>query len=266
MGWISSVWRQRAAVTLVHPNALVGDYDVSIPEGWDGFWDVIDTSGNELRLNDAAGNALDYGLSGFNKTNRTGTIRINGHTPPTSNGCVEQVFLSFDSTSTQGSGAGTAGTGGRSGFIELSKPGEGSGIMLSTRSPIAGLTNPPQRISITESSRNVLWLGYGAMLAPSFTSCRGASVYEETYFATHNVVDTANISVTTMFDIEAARFVWIPRGEHMGTWLRVILRAGTAGNWYTSSIVSRIVAPGALSPIRSTVDVRTAIYTSLARL
>lgn len=263
MAWLNSAWRSRAAITLYSSSDLAQDFDVVIPSQWDDFWDNIDTSGNELRVTDAAGTALDYGIDdgsggAFSKTNRLGRIRINNYDTPISTSGATLAWIYYNSTSTQGSGAGSSGTGGQTGYIELATP---SGLIIGHRSPIAGNTAPPQQIHKTAAERKALWLGYGGLLAPAFTPLRGASVNEELYYVAHDVVDTSAASVPTMVETTAIRFVWVPRGPNMGTWCRFLVVGGSSGNWYTSTLLSRTVSPtDGVSTIRNTFDTRIGVY------
>lgn len=263
MAWFNSVWGKRASITIIAPADTGGDYDVVIPDEWDDFWTDIDSDGDELRVTDAGGTLLDYDVDNgsggaFSKTNRLGRIRINNYSQPIGASGATQCFLYYNSSSTQGSAAGTAGSGGRSGYIELAGP---SGLVIGHKSPIAGNTSPPQQIHKTAAERKAVWLGYGRLLAPAWTPLRSGPANEELYYVSHDVLDTAGSSVPTMVEASSIRFVSIPRGPFAGTWVRHLVIAGTTGNWYTSTLVGRTVSPtDGVSLIRTQVDTRVGIY------
>ncbi len=266
MWGVSSVWRQRVMLSMIDPSGTAGDYGVTIPPELDEFWSAIDSSAAELRITNAAGAVLSYmvpddGAGGaFDKANRLGRLRIK-YTPPAAG--VSACWLYYNPSSTQGSAASAPGVSiTRTGYIELARP-SGRNV-IGHRSPLAGNQSPPQRRTLTDDERMEIWLYLGGHIEPSFTPVNGGNLALSLYYVTHPIYDTACASVSLMVDDDSTRLVEIPHGKLAGTWVRYVVRAGTPGNWYTSSLVSRIVG-SSLSPIRSTVDTRVGIYCSQAR-
>lgn len=272
MPWfgVDGVWQQRAAITLYSSSDLAQDFDVTIPAGWDNFWEEIDASGNELRVTDALGTLLDYGIDNgsggaFSKTSRLGRLRINNYDTPISTGGATLCWLYFDSTSAQGSAAGTTGGGGQSGWIELAHP-TGSAI-FPHKDHRPGGTFPPYRISKSAASQRDVWIGYGAHTARAHQGYYASSLLEEVYYSLVDVVDTAGSSVSSMYDADRIRYVWIPKGPMAGTWLRMPVIAGTTGTNYTLTVLTRIVSPiQGLADPRAALDTRVGVYVRDVRL
>lgn len=248
------VWTRKVPISLVQTatDGTAADWDITIPSGLDDFWNTVDAAGNELRVTDAVGTLLAYSLSGFNRTNRTGTIRLDGVANPAA-AHVQLAWLFYGSTTNQGDGATGSGAGGKTGYIELARPG---GPYVVRHAPqIPGTTLPVRTFHKSANEVADLWVQLaaprGAMLP--YNSSPGL---ECPRYLTQTVEDTsgATTPTSTMADISLARFVWGPR---IGMWARCIVKAGSSGTNYTSTLLTRIVSPiDGISVVKSTLETR----------
>lgn len=255
---LSGVWTRKVAVSLVQTadDGVAADWDVVIPQGFDDFWNTIDASGAELRITNAVGALFQYtvdnGSGGaFDKANRLGRIRLNDVANPAVKH-VQLAWLFYGSTNPQGSGAnGATGTGTKTGYIELARPG---GPYVVAHTPqIPGTTQPLKSFSKGASEVADLWIrltGARGPLTPYFS----APLLEGPHYFTQTVENTSGLDQPAMRDDALMRFVW---GPGMGLWARVIVKAGSSGANYTSSVLTRMVSPiDGLSVVKSTLDTR----------
>jgi hypothetical protein len=219
-----------------------------VPADYDDFWNTIDAAGAECRVVDAFGAVLTWGWSGFNKTNRTGTIRISAYT--TGAAAIYQVFLYFGSTSAQGAGPSAPGAGGRNGYIELARPA--GPYVVRHRPHLPGALTPNRTFPKTAAEEADLWVYYGGVLSRAWTPSNSSPLREDLYYVTQTVENNAGVDQTTMYDLTRVRFIWV-RGE--GTYVRLMVKAGTSGSVYTSSVLARLVGNSA-NIVRPTLDTR----------
>lgn len=238
MSWLKSVWTRKVAISVDGSGAAATiDPDVEIPGEFDDFWSTIDNSGNELRVVDYAGTVQDYALSGFNKTNRTGTIRLNNVQMPAV-ACVGCLWLFYGSTTNQGSSGGVAGTGGVNGYLELAEPR--GPYLVQHRPQIPGSTGLLNSYHKATAERVMLWTGYSHVLSAAWTPAYGGPLMEEPRYATYSVLNTSGGAEASMAEVGSARFVWHPR---KGLYLGVPILGGTTATSYTSSVVLRVGNP-----------------------
>lgn len=251
MAWYGAngVWTKRAAIT-VSPVASPADVDVVVPALFDSFWTDIDASGNEARVADVQGNTVDWDWSGFNKTNRTGTLKLNNVNQLGSDRAI-CLFLYYASTSNQGDFGGTAGTGSANGYIELARP---SGPYVVRHQPaIPGATTPLKTFSKTAGETADLWIYYGGVPSGAWTPANTTTLRDEVHYIIQTVEDNAGADQSGMYDKTRMRFVWIPR---QGTWVRVQVKSGTSGSVYTSSVRAATVDDHDQLTPRAVVDTR----------
>lgn len=232
MAWLNEVWQSRAAISMSCNGTNPSDFNITIPPEWDDFWDVIDASGNELRVTFSDGTeVLDYdvddGAGGaFDATNRLGRIRIDGAAQPVITGTV-CFWIYYKSSSTQGDGSvAVTITSARSGYIVLTVPGKDA-FVWTQQTP--GLARPRDSITKGSAEKRHVWVAVGRAFSRLFGPGNGASVGEEAYYAKVQVVDSGGSDAASMYSATSPRFVWV-KGR---LWVRVTVEGGTDGANYT---------------------------------
>lgn len=243
MQWFDpgGVWTKRAALTLDRSagGAPATEFAIPLPTAWDEFWDTVDNDGDELRAVGANGSLLQYTLDGFDKSNRVGTLLIDDHQTPGLE-CMVCAWLYWGSTSAQGNAEGTSPSGTpEDGWIELAQP---SGPYVVDHAPaVPGNTQPQAIFAKTAAERADVWVRLP--IAGSFTQMHKAPFLEGPRYCTQTVENTSGSDQSSMYETVLNRFVWIPKGPRAGMWVRHLVKAGTSGTNYTSSLVTRFVSP-----------------------
>ena len=205
-------------------NGASANYSVTIPAQLDDFWNEIDTSGNELRVTDADGvTVLTYDLSGFSKTNRTGTIRIGAYTAGSG---VEQLFLYYGMSGASSAAGSPATSSPRNGYIDLGSP---KGRIIPWRPERPGATAPEEQFTKGSGEQKWLWFDLGSFLhtasAPVGSAGNKHPEWEEARLVTYAIYSGASAQAS-MVDATLVRFVG-------GRYFRVLVKAGTTAVDYT---------------------------------
>lgn len=247
MAWIApqGVWKYRACLTVIDA-AGVGSNDVecTIPKGWDLFWNTIDANAEEVRVTSVWGVVFDYIIDDMASgtidiANRIGRIRGNDWPLPAVANSAVCFFVYFGSTSAQGPADNPLASYGDTpidGFIEMTRP---EGLVYAHRSGIPGQTKPPHTFNKRVDEYRHLWINYKNELSDARDDAYGGTTYEEPYYATQSVIDTAGAGVGSMDDPGNLRFVETPDGM----WVRSAVQAGTDDNYYTHITDLRTLAP-----------------------
>jgi len=223
-------WTKRADITIDNSAGTTASHnvEVSIPSQWDDFWDTIDASGNELRVTGSDGhNLTTYDRTGFNRTNRTGTIRIGAYSMTASN--MHRVCLYWGSSATAGSAAGSPSTGSaKTGYV---------GVDMKRRVLVAipedaGVTVP--RLSISKGTADELdvVIDYGALMSARLAPHAGRLLAEEVERITLQVLDSSAADTTSMYDLAKCRFI----GTANQSFLSLRIKAGTNAANYTAVV------------------------------
>ena len=249
MSWVrvsGYPFRRRASISIDNTAGAAGPIDatVSIPVTLDEFWDTIDSSGIELRVTDADGvTVLPYSLASFNKTNRTGTIEIDGYTAPAAG--MLQVFLYWDATGAPTGAVATVIAAAKTGYIETCGPATIDRIKAGPLRP--GDTRPRQMIGkATDETRDV-WIDLASWIPRRSMPFQGRYECDELDYATY-VCTAAGASQAGMVDATKTRY-------YAGRFLRVRVLSGADGTDYTLTPTVRTVEGLVLTP-RSWLKVR----------
>lgn len=233
MAWLSSTWRRRVPISAVTDStASTRDVTVSIPAGWDEFWDAIDASGHGVRVTEADGvTPIVYDWSGFNKTNKTGTIQLeSAPTPSAANRCVLYWMYYYPtSTASNGSGSVTV-TSGLTAYIDLGRPGQ---EVVQVGRQRAGATTPEDRVAKPEDASTFVWLDFSRVLQKARSPYNGRMSWEEAAVANVAVLDDGGTPAAGLTDDTEMRWISAVSGSVERVYLRLRLKAGTSGEKYT---------------------------------
>jgi hypothetical protein len=115
-----ATWQYRTPITVYSASTTTADVEVAIPDDWDLFWSNVRTSGEDIRVTTSNGTTLStFGLSSFNKTNRTGTIQIDAASLQTGANCF---WLYWGHASAATAATSPTISAPVAGYIELSTP------------------------------------------------------------------------------------------------------------------------------------------------
>ncbi len=214
-------------------SAAAADAAFTLPPSLSEFWDVVDSSGNELRVTDADGfTLLTYQLSGFSKTNRTGTVQLDNISAGVAS--VQQVWLYY--------GMSGASSGAGSFVYSASKTAVlYPGAALVDPSPIFWRPQRPDdtrpRETRTKSADEVIWLqvDFSAALQRLDSPGDGQAQYEELDEVTY-AVTLAGVTQAGMASASSVRFI----GSGI---VQVLVQGGASGSSYTVEVIARTTYP-----------------------
>lgn len=256
MGWYNPEFTRRAIITIPNSTGALADVDIDIPRSWDQFWDVIDSSGNELRVVDADSQTLlsysvDDGSGGaFNKASQLGRIRIDGWNPPGAG--TYAIWLYWRSTSVLGSGAvSTTISGSIPGYIELSRPHD---LVYQYKLQATSAGRPRDILVKTSGETREVWIEVTHALAPSRGGLNESRTYEEVTYATTQVLTTAGSDTPAMYSDTKLRFVYDERQGR--TYVKLYITGGTDGTEYTIAPLIRTTRPGESGEVHQTLQPR----------
>jgi len=237
VGWLSTNWRRRAAITVDNSAGTASPIDAqgSIPKDWDDFWGIIDASGNECRITAADGvTAVSYdidksGGGAFDKTNRDGRISIDATTAIPSGAAMVLFWIYFDSVSAAGDGSSVVAiASAKSLYIERSRP---MGRVIPYEPQVPGSQRPKVTIHKQADEQVKVWIAIGHALHKRWTPGQGiSSKHEEVWWTITRVDDTSGTDqAATLADQTLARFV--EHGQRM--FIVHHVKAGTSATNYT---------------------------------
>lgn len=179
-------WKQKYPVVIDNTGGSVSTIDATftIPTTIDAFWTGIDTSGNEIRVTAADGTTkLTYKWTGFSKTNRTGTMQIDGFSAPGVGMCV--VWIYWDATGAPDGAAGSVTiAAAKSGYVvDLVK----RGIFVQVREQRAGDVRPATKFQKgSDETRKVLF-DFSGMLGTRVVTQQGHFEADEIQWFTYTI-------------------------------------------------------------------------------
>jgi len=234
MGWLDEVWQQRQPFTdgfEYTPGTF--SFQIQIPASWDTFWDVIDASGDELRITEADGvTPIAYTMASFSVANRTGTITLDQGSLPTS-GVMYVRYLYFDSTSAQGSGTGSITLGTPLAMSAFFADIATTSYAMRAEHPIPGQTEPLHvfAIPVANAQNPLVAVDMDGVLLDRPDVTGGHLNYEEVAEVTLSSVDDTGAAATVATLVRDARL-----SEHDGRrvlWVPIYVPGATDGTNYT---------------------------------
>lgn len=260
MAWLDDDYTQRKAFNV---NATTGagsvDVQLTIPTGWDAFWDAIDSNGYGVRFTGPDGvTELDYQLSSWTYASRTAVYQIDDMPlASTADTCVlVWIYFAPQATATDGSTSFTPGTLAPA-VMELGEPDPASAIPLRSQTP--GESAPADRIAKSTAEVRDLFLDVTSAMQPASGRYNGRRLWEEPGVASVDVLDSGGSSVASMNEASAMRWVSVERGNgRQRLYLRVRVKAGTDATNYTLSTTILTATPLS-SPTYRTLPMRVGV-------
>lgn len=248
MSWYDEDYRRRRALTVVNTSGgATIDLNCTIPQDWDEFWGLIDSSGNGVRVTLADGYTLatydvDDGSGGaFSKTNRLGRIRVDGLSTDSTADEALLLWVYYDIDSpTDGSSSVTI-TSPETGHIYLGKPGWAMAPFVRAR---PGIERPEYIFHKDSSEYWSLWINLTPALEQRDTRYAKRLCYEEPRRVTYGVVDASSVVQGSMDDPGAVRFLELEQSSGLRElWVRVPVQGGTHDTKYTVRVTMKTRIP-----------------------
>jgi hypothetical protein len=238
MAWIrvgSTVPQFRRSISVdATAAATASDVQITIPSVLSEFWDVIDASGNELRVTDADGQTvLNYkvtgSISGFDRTTRDGIIQIDNYDPAAV--CVGQVWLYYGITGASSGATSFTYAASRTGYLYPGAP-----ISIISAAPQRpGDTRPRDAISKAADEITWVWFDFHDLLQQLTTPDGQQEQWEEldeiTYFVT-----LAGATQAGMVSASSVRVIG-------GRYVQVLVQGGATGSSYTLVVQATTTYP-----------------------
>jgi len=227
MGWYDSAWRFRAAVSVAHTSGVTPqDVTIALPANFDHFWNNVESAAEDLRLVAADGETLlNYSITGFNSTNRTGTVEGDGITM-TANSGMYLLWIYYGNSAASDAQVATTIASAETGAIELAEPS----ISHANRIQPEQIGDDRPRGRMQKGAAEQLYIGFDArpVLRSRAQASASSRVYEEVFYAIVTV-EAAGSPQSSMVDGAKQRFIEI-RGA---LWILAFVKAGTTATNYT---------------------------------
>ena len=164
--WYDKDFSHRASILVDnHGGSNPCDVEVVIPIDFPEFWDVVDSSGNDVYVTLPDGfNLATFKLASWDYAANTGTIHIdNAVASSTAAGLAFYVYWGKANASS----AQTAFTvsSAKPGYIETGLPGSGSAPVIACRPEEIGATNPRTQIAKASTEDVYIWWDLSRVLA-----------------------------------------------------------------------------------------------------
>jgi len=164
--WYDKDFSHRASILVDnHGGSNPCDVEVVIPIDFPEFWDVVDSSGNDVYVTLPDGfNLATFKLASWDYAANTGTIHIdNAVASSTAAGLAFYVYwgkanAASAQTAFQVSSA-------KTGYIETGLPGSGSAPVIACRPEEIGATNPRTQIAKASTEDVYIWWDLSRVLA-----------------------------------------------------------------------------------------------------
>ena len=223
MSWYDSGYRGRAPVAVYNAGAS-GSYDasISVPAGWDAFWTLIQSDGDDVRVTTSNGVTLaTYQWSGFVYSTRSGSIELDNVSLIA--GGTTLFYLYFrNASAAAGSGSFVAASP-KTGTIVPYNPAGGRLARYEQERPGAAVPRTEWTKNAAESF--IGWFDFSPALVRARQGARQHDQYDEIASITYDV-QTGGASQASMFD--ASSVLVMDRGL-----VGVLVKAGTTNTNYT---------------------------------
>jgi len=233
MAHLTSSYRRRICISAVTTaTSSTADVEWDVPAALTEFWDTIDASGYGIRVTKADGvTAISYAWSGFNKTNKTGTLQLDGApTPITADKCVMYwVYYDIDSP-TDGSSAVTIASP-IDAYVDMGRPDPARTFKVIPQPN--GATTPLGRFGKSTDDSFLIWFDFGDIIQSADQPYNNRPQWEETAVAECEVLDSDGNAVASMTTAADMRWLSVREGQKDRMYLRMRVKAGTDLNEYT---------------------------------
>jgi hypothetical protein len=216
-------WKRRASMSVDNTAGAAGTIDIEtvVPATWDQFWDEIDASGNEVRVVDADGSTkLVYAWSGFNRTNRTGTLQIDGYAAPAAG--MLHIHVYWNASGAAAGSAAVVIAAAKTGYIETCGPPR---RQIAAIIPRPGDDRPLTRWAKGSDETVHVAFDMGGRIRRRGAPFANSYACDEIDYATY-VVTRAGAAQAAMVDATKTRFF-------AGRWVILTIAAGTVDLDYT---------------------------------
>ena len=235
MAWLDSTYKKRRAFSVVTTSSgSTVDVVLTIPPGWDEFWDGIDANGYGIRFTEADGvTPIDYQLQTWTPASNIAVVNLDDvPMPGSTDKCVLLwMYYAPTGTATDGSTSFTLGASGTA-SMEMAQPDPASAIRIREQTP--GQTVPDSRIAKSEDEVRDVFFALTRTMQPASTTYNGRRQWEEPGVASIEVQDSSGTPVASMNEVSAMRWVSVDRGGgRQDVYLRARVKAGTTATKYT---------------------------------
>lgn len=228
----------------------------------DEFWTNVQSDGYDIIITTAEGRTIiaptAWDISGFNKTNRAGTIRIQALTMPAG---MSLYWLYWGKN-------GTAATSQWVGSPSVASPKtvhlhRGDPLAVEASRRILGGIGSAQPRATTprhalrkeaDAALRIYWL-LDNLKRTKLANAAGATEWDQPSVGTHEVVDVNDGDVGTMYTVTDGRFAVDGDGR---VYYSMIVKAGTTGTSYTAR-ATVTTADGEIQIYNASVIVKTAL-------
>ena len=244
--WYDKDFSHRAAILVDnHGGSNPCDVEVVIPIDFPEFWDVVQSSGNDVYVTLPDGfNRATWKLAAWDYAANTGTIHIdNAVASSTAAGLSFYVYWG-KATASSGQTAFTVSSP-KTGYIETGTPGSGSAPVIGCRPEAVGATNPRSEVAKASTEDIYVWWDLSRVLTRRRVSFNNRKNLEGVDNVRYQV-QASGSAVGAMSDNTSIRQV--------GNAIRTTIKGGSSGTNYVA-ILTVVTTEGRVLDFRCTVRV-----------
>lgn len=203
MTWYDSDWTHREAIAVDNTSgASTIDISCALPSDW-GFWDTVKADGSDIRLTAGDGlTLLSHQLSGWNATNKTGTIEIDDYTVGSSDAII-WVWLYYGNAAATSVADTFTVSSAKTGNVE---PVCNVRPVFRAGSLAPGRTQPADQIAKSTDETIHVYLDFAGMLNRRCERVNGSVLGEEIDYVTAEV-KLNGVAQASMIDLTKTRFI-----------------------------------------------------------
>ena len=246
MSWYSSYFSHREAISVDnHGGSNPCDIEVVIPIDWPEFWDVVQSSGNDVYVTRDDGiNTVSFKLDSFNYSAKTGNIHIDNFTASSTAAALTLWVYWGNPTASSAQTAFTVSNP-KTGFIETHQPGTGSSPVIPCQPEAPGATNPRAEVSKASTEDIFIWWDLSRVLARRDFPYQNRRNLEEIQNVRY-LVQQQGSTISGMSDNTSIRQV--------GNFVRTTIKGGSSGS-NAVAILTVVTDAGRVLDFRCTIRV-----------
>ncbi len=246
--WFNENFRYRYPVSVNATSGAsgAGSYELSIviPDKWQAFWSVIQSSGHDVYVVDCQGNLAEYKRDTFNYANKSLTLRVrNVAATDLDNVHLVYIYWGYAAAPDAATTFTPSGTP-YPGQIFLGTP---TNMVASDTRSTKGSESAASAFTKPDSQGSYIWFSYSALMSKRISSYNKFLFFEGVQYCLPRVENASGATQATMIDVNKTRF--------LPGWVGVFVQAGTNNSDF-AAIVDITTTENQVFSLRAILSIR----------